>query len=212
MDVLHFRLEIFTAGLFLTFCCGNTHFSGQHKNMRTGSNVQIAGKSSDRHRVRICIPKTPPDFHSRGVEFDIKLAFCLHNARRVHHAAERQKIKASWCVSGNKTPTVHATGYLLAVRRHCKRRSPVAAPSETTAPIGIQLWGWMSEGMKGEEREEKNFASPCWQMRKRLRSREREWKEQRGESERRCAGGFALYTGVSIYYTVNGKMIKYHTE
>lgn len=95
MDALHFRPEIFTAGLFLTFCCGNAHCCGRKKRTRAGSNVQMAGKSSDRHRVRICIPKTPADFHSRGAEFDIKLAFCLDHARCVHHAAERQKIKAS---------------------------------------------------------------------------------------------------------------------
>lgn len=211
MDALHFRLEIFTAGSFITFCCASAHCRGRNKGTRTGSNVLIAGKSSDRDRVRICIPKTPPDFNSQGAEFDIKLAFCLHHARCVHHAAERQKIKASWCVSGNKTPTVHATGSLLAVRRHCKRRSPVAAPSKTTAPIGIQLWGWMSDGMKGEEREKKNFASPCWQMRKRLRSREQEWKEQRGESERRCGGSLFSIRGIYLLHC-KWKKIKYHTE
>lgn len=168
----------------------------------------MAGKSSgDWHRVRICIPKTPPDFNSRGAEFDIKLAFCLHQARCVHHAAERQKIKASWYVSGNKTPTVHATGSLLAVRRHCKRRSPVAAPSKSTAPIGIQLWGWMSEGMKGEEKGGKTLPrlADRWE-RGCARGNGSERSREVSQREGVCGGGgggCSLY-GASIYYPVNG--------
>lgn len=149
----------------------------------------------DRLRVRICIPKTPPDFNSRGAEFDIKLAFCLHHARGVHHAAERQKIKASWCVSGNKTPTVHATGSLLAVRCHCKRRSPVAAPSKTTAPIGIQLWGWMSEGMKGEEKEKKKLCLALLTDEKEAVLEGTGVKGAQRWVREEVWGGFVLYTG-----------------